>query len=657
MVVVSVVVVMAIGAYAAYHIHMRRIRLRNESITKRLELYLTADDIQMWVYDTAREIFTTYNRRAEALEEYNRRGFSAFFNDEDYRRMLQHIDYMAGGGQATEPIMVRCHSTRRPDIDYWFSTKLSIFTTEKGRTRKILGTMKNVHDTHRRHMDVQELMLRYNTLFNAVDVDLAFFDATGHLTDVNDHLCHTFKIDNRQELLSRGLTIHDIPSFKDLDITTFEGRHCSIIAPQMEGIPPTVQYYEHEMIPLYNDNKMMGILSLGMDVTPFVHNTQAERSRETHIASETKKQHDYIRNINYALEVSKVWLTNYHPDTRTLEITRSYYKPVTHLTEMRALLFTADDDKKRVATLLRSMDDRKARRYSIEVATTLQRGGKTTYLRFNGFPVYGKDGRIDYYFGLCRDISLLTETNARLEEEMRRAREAEVVKTAFMKNVSYDIRTPLNSVVGFAQLFNFEHTEEDEQIFISEIRENSNTLLKLINDILYLSRLDANMVEINPRPTNIADTFATHCMTGWTRELKEGVRTILDDPYEELTVILDETQVGKMIELLAESAAHFTHEGTVRGRYEYHHGNLEICIEDTGVGIDKESLKLMFKTNNNVNTEQSATRLKLQICQKLSERMGGHMDIESELGKGTSIWVRIPCEATTIKKRRIKDGK
>lgn len=639
-----------------YHVRMRQIKSTGKKLTQRLELYLTAGDIQMWVYDAFKEMFITFSNKTEIMEEYNRKGFSAFFNDDDYWRMCQHIDYLVGGGKVADKMTVRCHSIRRPDMDFYFDTKITVFSEEKGRPRMILGTMQNVNETRRRHIEIQQLMLRYNTMFNKVDVDLAFFDKNGRLTDINDSVCRRFKIKDKEEVLQKGITLLDFPTFDCDDIEHFEGYHCSTIKPQFPDLyNNNVKYYEHEMIPLYYEGHFMGILSLGLDITWLVHNYQAERAREQHIINETKKQNDYIRNINYALEVSKVWLIHYHPDSRTLEITRSLNEPMVQLTQMRCLMLTDEKDKQKVANLMMNMDKRKTRHFEVKLKTTFKSNGRDTILRFSGFPVYNSHGQIDYYFGLCRDISVITETNRRLEEEMKRAREAEMIKTAFMKNISYDIRTPLNSVVGFAQLFNFEHTEEDEQIFIQEIRNNSNILLKLINDILFMSRLDANMVEITPKPTDFAMTFSTHLMTGWTRELRGDVKTVIDEQYEHLVVTIDEPNVGKIVELLAESSAHFTHEGAVKGKYEYHHDNLEICIEDTGIGIDKQSLKLMFNDiNNNVNTEQSATRLKLQICNKLVARMGGHMDIVSELGRGTTIWVRIPCQATLIKKLRVK---
>lgn len=660
-----VLAVLLVASIIIYRVKMKNVSVMNKRLTQRMEFYLLAGNIRMWIYDVRRAVFVTFSQHAETREEYSMQGFSAFFNDDDYKALCRLIDDMRRGAARDGELIVRCHSIRRPDLDFYFGTRLSVFAEKDGAPLLILGAMQDIHDARRRRIQTQEMLLRYDTMFNMVDVDMAFFNSDGVLTDINDSICKTFKVKDKASLLGKGITVNDIPTYEDADIAHFEERHSTIIIGDSDaarkgngkypGMPAGVKYYNHMILPLYTgDGSLMGILSLGHDITWIVRNYQAEKKREKHILSETKKQNEYIRNINYALQTSKVWLICYYPSTRTLEITHSLDKPPIRLSQLRCVMLTDETDRRRLAHLLRRMDAGLQRRFYIKVKTVFRAAGRDTVLQLDGIPVFDKRGKTDHYFGLCRDASVLEETGRLLEEEMRRAREAEEVKTAFMRNISYDIRTPLNSVVGFAQMFDFEHSDEDEKIFIDEIRKNSTVLLKLINDILYLSRLDADMVEVNASPTDFACMFASHCMTGWNQELHSGVKTVVEEPYETLVVTIDGGLVGKVLEMLSLCSAHFTFAGVLRGKYEYHHNNLEICIEDTGVGINKKNLELMFDEKNNIeNSDQSAVRLKLQICKKIVEKMGGHLDIESEIGKGTSVWVRIPCAAETIKKKEI----
>ena len=151
--------------------------------------------------------------------------------------------------------------------------------------------------------------------------------------------------------------------------------------------------------------------------------------------------------------------------------------------------------------------------------------------------------------------------------------------------MSYEIRTPLANVLGFAELFEQKHNPQDEPVFVEEIKKSSNALLELVNDILYISRIDAHMIEVKPQQTDFALTFDGHCHMGWSHNTNQNLKTIVENPYEHLTVVIDEELTGKIIEQLASMSIFYTKEGMVRAKYEYRQGALNITMEDTGVGL------------------------------------------------------------------------
>jgi signal transduction histidine kinase len=246
----------------------------------------------------------------------------------------------------------------------------------------------------------------------------------------------------------------------------------------------------------------------------------------------------------------------------------------------------------------------------------------------------------------------MVETERHLAIETKKAQETELLKQSFLTNMSYEIRTPLNTVVGFAELFEAEHDEADEAIFVEEIKRNSNLLLELVNDILFLSRLDANMLEYNKADIDFALIFDSHCQMGWSG-VTPKVKTIIENPYEHLVVNIDFEHLGKVIEKLCANSVHFTSEGFIRAKYEYRHGELTISIEDTGGGIDPEGLAHAFdRFARDQQERMCGTGLNLPIVQSLVEQMGGSIELQSELNKGTTAWVTIPCEAKLIEKKR-----
>jgi signal transduction histidine kinase len=267
-------------------------------------------------------------------------------------------------------------------------------------------------------------------------------------------------------------------------------------------------------------------------------------------------------------------------------------------------------------------------------------------------PMLDADDNVVRYFGMCRNVTDMVETEQRLAVESKKAQETELLKQAFLTNMSYEIRTPLNSVVGFAELFNSEHDEADEPLFVEEIKRSTNTLLLLVNDVLFLSRLDARMEEYKKEETDFALAFESMCQIGLIT-VKPGVKTVVAHPYNSLVVDIDAEHVGQIIQRLCALSCSQTEQGTITASYGYRRGELTISIEDTGRGIDSELLSHAFERfSRDRQGNMCGTGLDLPIVRLMAQQMGGNVDIQSDLGKGTTIWVSIPCSCTVMEKQR-----
>ena len=276
-----------------------------------------------------------------------------------------------------------------------------------------------------------------------------------------------------------------------------------------------------------------------------------------------------------------------------------------------------------------------------EIKSIIRQNGKPLYLEFHFIPLYHQ-GEIKEYFGMCRDISELKAIENQLAKETVRAQEVEVIKNAFLRNMSYEIRTPLNSVVGFSELFEMEHTPEDEAVFIDEIKSSSASLLKLINDILFLSRLDAEMITINPKPVDFAAICVSRCEAVWNNLKQPGVEYIVRNPYKRMVVEIDEANLSQVVDKVITNAVQHTTKGTVEARYDYMGDQLIISVEDTGSGIPKEAVEHIFERF--VTGANTGAGLGLSICHELIEYMGGKIQLKSEEGKGTTVWITLPCK-------------
>ena len=342
------------------------------------------------------------------------------------------------------------------------------------------------------------------------------------------------------------------------------------------------------------------------------------------------------------LSVGGISLVKYNLDTHTLTI----YSEIGHekysLTQTRALAFVDSSSEKQALRLLNKMDNRQTGSLIVEVKTCIKRKDHLPlHLQFNFVPTI-VNGEIQEYFGLIRDISEIKAVEEKLAEESVRAQEVETVKNAFLHNMSHEIRTPLNTVVGFSELFEMEHSPEDEAVFINEIKNNSASLLKLINDILFLSRLDAGMITLSPQPVDFASIFGGRCSSVWDNHKQPGVEYIVQSPYKRLVIEIDEPNVSMIINKILTNAIQHTTSGSVLARYEYIADRLLISVEDTGSGIKKENQENIF--GRFVTGANNGAGLGLSICHELVQYMGGNIELTSTEGKGTTVWFSIPCK-------------
>jgi len=350
---------------------------------------------------------------------------------------------------------------------------------------------------------------------------------------------------------------------------------------------------------------------------------------------------NYVKNIDYVLTAGGIRMVNYHLETHTLTI----YDEIGHvryaLTQTRAISLVAEESKKQALRILNKMENQTTDSLHGEIRCVIRQNGQPIYLQFHFIPLY-KNNKIYEYFGMCRDISELKAIEAKLAKESVRAQEVEVIKNAFLRNMSYEIRTPLNSVVGFSELFEMEHTPEDETVFIEQIKSSSASLLKLINDILFLSRLDAGMITSKLQPVDFAAICEERCEAVWHDLKKPGVEYIVRNPYKRMVVEVDDTNLTMVIDKIITNAVQYTSKGTVEVRYDYMGDQLIVSVEDTGPGISVETVDHIFERF--VTGHNTGAGLGLSICHDLMEYMGGKIQLKSEEGKGTTVWITQPCK-------------
>lgn len=648
-----------------YVFQRQEVNASRRSQNARLALILKAGKQRIWIYDPVKRHYSYLSDEGTYEEEYNPVEFAQRFDRDDFELMRQAIFDVADEKRSSAVVTVKSNA-EDDEARLYYEINVSVASRDQhGHPTRLLGIERDITDKIRKQEQVNKLLMRYHTVFNSSLLDMIYYDKNGVLQDINEKACQAFGVADRDQIISEGFLLQNNPFFSGIELEQMENTRTSSIVDFGQLTDEIYQterfglkdkmYYDSTINPFRNaQGELEGVYMCGRDITEMVESVHRQREGALRLQQATKNVQNYISNINYALRVSGVRFVSYHPKSYTLEVSDNINETQLRLSQLRCIRLATFRFRRNVSSMLNRMD--RLSKYTI--AETIEtefrdKKGRQVWLMFNMVPIIDKEGNVERYFGVMRDMTDMVETERRLAVETKKAQETELLKQSFLTNMSYEIRTPLNNVVGFAELFESEHEEADEQLFVEEIKKSSNTLLLLINDILFLSRLDANMIEYNKADVDFAIVFESHCQMGWS-SMSPAVRTVVDNPYERLVVDIDEANLGKVIEKLCQLSAYFTREGTVSARCEYRRGELTISIEDTGIGIDAQTLPHVFdRFVRDQREELCGTGLDLPIVQSLVQQMGGSIEMESELGKGTTVWVSIPCEAKVIAKRRV----
>lgn len=239
--------------------------------------------------------------------------------------------------------------------------------------------------------------------------------------------------------------------------------------------------------------------------------------------------------------------------------------------------------------------------------------------------------------------SRLQETNMNLTLAKKKAEESDNLKSAFLANVSHEIRTPLNSIVGFSSLLSEPDLNyEVKKSYIDLVESNTESLLVLIDEIIDLSKIEAQQLTLKKQSFSIdillSELFQVFSQMHVNSKIELKIRRISET--KELFAYSDRVRINQMFVNLLSNAYKFTDSGTIEfGYFEAENNEIQLFVRDSGIGIKEEYHQVIFdrfrKLNTNDSKLYSGTGLGLAITRKLVELLGGRIWINSEPGKGT----------------------
>lgn len=297
--------------------------------------------------------------------------------------------------------------------------------------------------------------------------------------------------------------------------------------------------------------------------------------------------------------------------------------------------------------------------------------GHVKLLKFLTIPVFSQNKIVavtgvankptDYDQSDIRQLSLLLDNVWRISERMalidklrlakEKAEESDRLKTAFLQNMSHEVRTPLNAIIGFSKMLDKPELSPDKRKnFTSIVINSSNQLLSIVNDVLTISSLETKQETVNLQNvcinTIVLDLFSIFKVQSLNKNISIYVQHELTD--KESQIFTDKTKVNQILTNLLSNALKFTHEGYVEFGYKMKHPEeqLEFYVKDTGIGIKAVHLDAIFERFRQADLSTSrvygGTGLGLAISKSFVELLGGRIWVDSVVGEGSTFYFTIP---------------
>lgn len=259
-------------------------------------------------------------------------------------------------------------------------------------------------------------------------------------------------------------------------------------------------------------------------------------------------------------------------------------------------------------------------------------------------PVYENQKELQGVVLKLEDITVKRQIALELQQAKEDAEKSDRLKSAFLANMSHEIRTPLNAILGFSELLCRADSDLEKKSYIEIIKNNSDLLLQLINDILDLSKIEADMLEFiyTDVDVNILVEELKHSFSFKIIDRPDlQINFELGLPY--CVIYTERIRLMQVISNFITNAIKFTEKGEIIIGYKPCEEGICFYVKDTGIGIPKDKQQEIFNRFVKLDSFKTGTGLGLSICQTIANRLKGKIRVESELGKGSTFSLTIPC--------------
>ncbi|QIU94905.1 hybrid sensor histidine kinase/response regulator [Bacteroides faecium] len=611
---------------------------RTEESKKNLEMAMEAANMASWVYNVHKKEFSTLHGDALAKEAMTLEQMQSLLHPQDRIQLMQLFAQLIN--RETQQVHTTLRFYNKEEKQYrHYESRMRLSSEHRGKLL-IVGTQLDVTEKVQMLKKTQDLTSKRELAMQVSNIVHWDFDVSSQkFESYNDPI--------NDYAPNRLITIKEFESVVHPDDrSTYFDAMQSMLSGENETVNFTCR------IQTKYDESWQYCNVIGV---PFEQDENGNTIRFTGFRQNISKLHrlnEELKERNYKMELTfkTVGMSYWDFDVTTLQFTAfndpvNDYHPETPINIDQYLSAAHPDDIETVRKYFESMLQGKEQEFNFQYRSKTKWDKEWQTLIVTGIQVErDKKGKIIRYTGIKFNNTKWEKMAQQLKELKDKAELSDRLKSAFLANMSHEIRTPLNAIVGFSGLMVDCDDPEEKAEYMEIIESNNELLLRLINDILDLSKIESGILERKREKFNLAKVSGELYTMIQPKITNPDVEFIMDNSGPDCWIFLDRNRLKQVWMNFLTNAIKCTHSGHIKMGYSIENGGIRFYVEDSGVGIPLELQNRVFGRFQKLNEFAQGTGLGLAISRAIIEGAGGEIGFTSTPGAGSTFWAWVPCE-------------